>query len=63
MVCAGGDCFDKKIESRDDWCCPWGYSDCSAQCGSVFQNPCMAAVLSERVISNQGATVKELDAE
>ena len=31
--------------------------------GSAFQNPHMAAVLSGRVISNQGATVKELDAE
>ena len=30
--------------------------------GSTFQNPHMAAVLLGRVISNQGATVKELDA-
>ena len=28
---------------------------------SAFQNPCMAAVLSGRVINNQGTTVKELD--
>ena len=31
--------------------------------GSAFQNPHMAAVLSGGAISNQGATVKELDIE
>ena len=30
---------------------------------SAFQNPHMAAVLSGRAISNQGTTVKKLDAE
>ena len=31
--------------------------------GNVFQNPHMVAILSGRAISNQGTTVKELDAE
>ena len=31
--------------------------------GSAFQNPHMAAVLSGRVISNQGTSVEELDTE
>ena len=28
MCCS--DCFDKKIEPRDDWCHPRGHSDCPA---------------------------------
>ena len=31
--------------------------------GSAFWNPCMTAVLSGGVISNQGTTVEELDTE
>ena len=62
MACAGGDHFDKKIESRDDWCHPQD-TVTALPSGSTFQNPHIAPVLSGRAISNQGATVKELDAE
>ena len=39
VVCAGGDCFNKKIEPRDDWCHPWGQCDHPAQWQCFPESP------------------------
>ena len=58
------DCFGKELEFGNDQCRPWGHSDCLSWRWGLWESlygSCSPGPFRERgVISNQGATMKEL---